>query len=303
MRVSLFLLILAGCGGNVTLPGDTDLDGVDTDSTGDTDLDTDTDVDPGPGPDLMETGPAAAIRDEGSLSVGACTLSYTRFRPDAAEGAALVVLAHGFARDQARMHGWATHWASWGLEVVTPDLCNLGLFNTDHPANGRQMAALARQLADGRPVILAGQSAGALAATLAAAEVEGAGLLALDPVDSDEIGERAAPDITGPVGALFGEPSQCNSEGNGERMLVAADDRRWWRIEDADHCDFENPTNRGCEILCRSGEADREAIREALLGMTTGFLRWHGGIDERGEAWWTPRDPYFDRYADQLQVP
>ena len=252
----------------------------------------------------MAPGPEPAISDEGSLNVGdGCTLEYTRYRPDGESGEALVILTHGFARGPGRMQGWASHWASWGAEVVTPQMCFLRFVNTDHEANGRHLVQLADQLADGRPVIFAGHSAGGLAATLAAAEVEGSALLALDPVDSDQLGETAAEDLTGPVAALFAEPSDCNADSNGESMLAAVGDKRWWRIRDADHCDFESPTNRGCTFLCRDGEADRQAIQRAILGLTTGYIHWQGGLDERGEAWWTQGDPYFEQYAELLRIP
>jgi pimeloyl-ACP methyl ester carboxylesterase len=201
------------------------------------------------------------------------------------------------------MAGWASHWATWGVEVVTPQMCALRPFNTDHPANGRHLAALIKNLRGTKKVLLAGHSSGALAATLAAAQEPVDGILGLDPVDAEGIGEDAADRLAIPVGALFGEPSQCNAEGNGESMFAPIQDRAWWRVVTADHCSFESPTDRFCTGFCRRGERDDAEIERTVLAMSTAWVLWRGGLDVRGSEWWTPGEERFNEIQSQLEVP
>jgi len=275
------LALLLACGPTVD-----DGTGI-SDATDGTDATDDSD-DPGPPPDLSVAGPATVTTDTGSTPVrDDCTLAWTRYAPDDERARVLVVLAHGFARSQEQMAGWAEHQASWGVEVVTPDLCYAGPFSVDHPANGRAVADLARELADDRPVIVAGHSAGGLAAWLAAADLgsEAAGVLLLDPVDNGELGTDARAGVTAPSAALFAEPGSCNAQGNGVAMV--AEDTRSLRVDGADHCDFEAPTDGICTALCGASSDGDEGIRTTLLALTTAFAHWHGGVDPRAEGWWT----------------
>lgn len=280
MRLATIWLAVVGCGGSVTIG--------ESDPTDDTETTDETDVEPDPPANYEESGESTANTDAGSSNVGdRCTLEWTRYRPDGEPGEVLVILVHGFARDQSKMAGWATHLASWGAEVVTPDMCFLGAFNTDHEANGRHVAKLAFELADGRPVILAGHSAGGLAATLGAAETDAAGVLLLDPVDNDDLGLNAIGKVSATVGGLYGESNACNGNNNGIAMAVKAPDDRLFRVETADHCHFESPTDRACTGFCRRGQADDDAIDATIAGMAASFVMWKGGLDDDGETWWT----------------
>ena len=271
-----------------------------TDSTDDTD-------DPGPAPDLTARGDARSVLDTGSSAVrDGCTLRWSRYSPDGQPGEVLVVLAHGFGRSQAQMAGWAEHLASWGAEVVTPDLCFAGPFNSDHPANGRSLADLATELADDRPVILAGHSAGGLAAWLAASELGGAvdGVLLLDPVDNQGVGSAAGGDVAAPTGGLLAEPSSCNADNNGVAMVADAADVQLFQLKGTDHCHFEDPTDGVCTALCRRGStAEPEPARQTVLALTAGFVRWRGGLDERGQAYWTAGSDAQDGLPLSLVVP
>lgn len=288
MRPFALLLALAAC--SPVIDEDTDTDGI---------VDTDTDDAPVDAPDYTAPGPTSALTDTGSFAAGGgCTLEYTRYRPDGEQSDVLVLLVHGFARSQSQMAGWASHWASWGAEVVTPNMCALRPFNTDHPANGRHLAALAEQLADGRTVILAGHSAGALAAVLAAEDVQPAALLALDPVDADGLGAAAAAGITAPIAGLFGVPMDCNADRNGVAMLSPAPDATLYQIFDAGHCDFESPTDRICTSLCRAPEADRDAIERAVRALTASFIAWRGGLQPEAAQYWTPGERAHDDLSD-----
>ncbi|MFK7929962.1 MAG: alpha/beta hydrolase [Myxococcota bacterium] len=258
-----------------------------TDSTDMTDVTDDTDVQPEPSV-FTESGDASASTDTGSLAIdGRCTLNWTRYRPDGEPGEVLVILVHGFSRSQAQMAGWATHMATWGAEVVTPDMCFLRAFSTDHPANGAHVAALAEEMSDGRPVVLAGYSAGGLAAVLGASQTDNVGVLLLDPVDNNDLGANAMGSIPSPVGGLFADASRCNADSNGIAMAGLASDSRLWRLDGANHCHFESPTDRVCQTLCGQVEAGDAPMTETIQGLAAAFVSWRGGLDASGEEWWT----------------
>lgn len=293
MRVlSLALVLLAGCGPRI-------------EEETDSDPETDTEPEPEPviAPDYTAAGSATSSTDTGAFAAGdGCTLEYTRYRPNGERGEVLVLLVHGFARSQAQMAGWAAHWSSWGAEVVTPQMCRLGFGNTDHPANGRHLAALANQLADGRPVILAGYSAGGLAAVLGASTAQPVAVLGLDPVDADGLGAAAAPSLGVPVAGLFGEPSRCNAENNGVAMMKAAPGAKAIGVTAADHCSFESPTDRICTTICRGGGTrDDAAIERAIRALSTSWIAWHGGLLPEAEQWWTPGDPKYDGLGETIE--
>ena len=91
------------------------------------------------------------------------------------------------------------------------------------------------------------------------------------------------------------DPSRCNADGNGTGMVPSGG--LSFGIEGANHCSFEDPTDGVCTTLCGGQTDNPDGIRTTLLGMTAGFVQWHGGIDERGEAWWTPGSDKFEDCA------
>jgi hypothetical protein len=68
--------------------------------------------------------------------------------------AAMVILTHGWMRNNDQMVGWARHLASWGFEVVAPNLCHATVFDTDHEANARDLTALVQDRLQADPVVL-----------------------------------------------------------------------------------------------------------------------------------------------------
>lgn len=237
----------------------------------------------------------------GSASTGdGCTMNYTLFEPAGEDAEVLVVLAHGFSRAQAQMHGWGEHLASWGVAVATPQMCFSGPTNTNHPANGRTLANLARQLADGRAVIVAGYSAGGLAAILAASEGDVAGVFGLDPVDNSDQGRDAAAAITAPSAALLADPGSCNASGNGQAMFAPITERAVYRLAGTTHCDYENPTNFLCTLACSGTASNADEVNEAVSALFTAFALRYGAGDEAAAAWWTPGEAAFDSIASLL---
>ncbi len=236
-----------------------------------------------PGPETVSTTTTAVVVDSD------CTMDLTLVAPATARGP-LVVLGHGFLRAPANVLGWAEHWASWGLTVAVPALCHASAFDTDHAANGEELALLAGMVQPG-PVLYAGHSAGGLAAALATLEDSDAvGMVGLDPVDALNLGTGALPAATVPMLGLVGEPSLCNASANGEALIEAAPDGVALRITEADHCDFESPTDVLCQVACpgtNTAFSDAE-IASAVRGLSTAALLDMGGLITDGADWLDP---------------
>ncbi len=248
-----------------------------------------------PVPDFRAAGGVGVTRSSGSLSLsGGCTLSYTRFAPDAAGARGVrVVLTHGFLRSGANMEGWGEHLASWGFDAVVPTTCRL----SDHAANGADVVSLHAALGGG-PVIYAGQSAGGLASLYAALGDSGSiGLIGLDAVDGffgDGAGVAAGLGV--PAFGLVGEPGSCNSNNNYLPVYAAAPDATALRLDEADHCDFEASTDFGCTVLCDYPNTtyDDATISSAVTGLMTAAAVALTGDAAAEAAWWAPGGSYYD---------
>jgi pimeloyl-ACP methyl ester carboxylesterase len=226
-------------------------------------------------------------------------MGYTITAPDDVADAPTVILAHGFQGNRASMADWAAHYASWGLVVVTPDLCHATIIDPDHAQNGVDLVALADHLELAAP-IYAGYSAGGLSAVLAAAQDPDAlALVGLDMVDSGGLGADVAASIAIPAHDVTAEPAMCNSTANGVPVFGAIPDGATLRIVEADHCDFQSPPDAFCG-LCSApnpGFTD-EQIAASIRGLTTAALLWRSGLDESGAQWWTPGAPWFDMLVE-----
>jgi hypothetical protein len=241
--------------------------------------------------DFAALGPHAVTIEEGSVLIAGCgtsgAMAYTLYLPAGEPNAPLVALGHGFNRARQNMADMATHMASYGVRVVTPDFCHLSLADTDHLQNGIDQVALAGALAQGAPVIHAGHSAGGLAAILATAQDSAAvALLALDAVDNDGLALAAAPTIGVPAFGLEGEPSSCNSQNNGGASLAKLVPGGSAALAvGATHCDFEGPTGILCTGLC--GGAGQGGQSSLIRSLATAFVAWQAGTDSTGVDWVT----------------
>lgn len=242
--------------------------------------------------DYSEVGPhVVSVRTEDFET--SCRTQVSIYVPEARDPAALVVLAHGFARSKEQMAGWATHIASWGLPVVTPDLC--GLLSVDHEQNAIDLVAVASAFAEGGAVLYAGHSAGGLAALLAVADDPAAvGVLGLDLTDAEDLGLSAAPTVPVPVGHLYGEPELCNAFGSGVVAVDAAPQTQSLHLLGADHCDFENPSDALCDIACANGTVGTDVVTDLVAGLGTAWLVGLSGDAPEALAWWTPGDPHLE---------
>lgn len=250
-----------------------------------------------PARDYSLPGPYSVARVEGATDTS-CDMEWTAFAPEGVEPTALVILSHGWARSRSQTAGWGAHFASWGLAVVTPDLCHASLLDVDHEQNAADLLVLATE-AEGLPVLYAGHSAGGLASLLAAAQDPAAlGVLGLDLVDSDDLGLDAAPKVLIPVAGLIGEAGPCNAENNADPAFRAAPGADTLRVLGAGHCDFESPTDWGCETFCDGGAAPDSVVGPAITGLSTAWLLWRSGAEPAAAEWWTPGESWYDDLSD-----
>jgi predicted dienelactone hydrolase len=180
----------------------------------------------------------------------------------AAEPRGLAVIAHGFTRSRVRHAVLARRLADEGFVVAVPDLPHWAW----HAGNADVIAALVPAVAaarglDALPVVLIGTSAGGLATLLATDRVPRLALwLGLDPVDAFGISESAARRLESPAVVLRAPSGACNVGGSARRIAGWLPNRRAeQRIDDASHCDFEDPTNWRCESVCGPADPARQA--------------------------------------------
>ncbi|WP_200285637.1 alpha/beta hydrolase [Rhabdochromatium marinum] len=184
------------------------------------------------------------------------------FSPDAPP---LIILAHGFLRDQRTMQGLALALAQAGYPVATLNFRHDSLFSGGHVNNSRDMIALARHLGAKR-VIYAGFSAGGLAALLAARnDPQAIGVLTLDLVDSQALGVTAAKGLELPVVALAGAPTNCNANGNANSVYQVLPRLSLTRFPQANHCAFESPSDWLCRTLCAKPEPPAATQTQAAV--------------------------------------
>ena len=189
------------------------------------------------------------------------------------------------------MIDWGGHLGSWGLNALVVDMCNFA----DHEQNGLALAELASNLGIDAPLYM-GFSAGGLASLVAAANSNPLGVLTLDPVDDmNGTGSTLTGQVTAPLLGLIGEPSDCNSQNNSISLLQGTNAAHIFRVTDADHCDFEAPTDDLCEngVLgfgaCgnTSASISDDSIRSTVRTLGTAGLLWLSGIESEGEEYWT----------------
>ncbi len=280
-------------------PGDDDdtTPGDDDDDTADDDAADDDDDTVSPPVDFAATGPYPVTSDGDTLNPsGWCYVPYTVFTPTGAPAAPTVILLHGFSRTPSVMADLASHIASWGLTVATPGLCHSTPLDSDPPQDVAELQDF-KAIIGATDVIWVGHSAGGLRSVLSAqSDPQTVAVLGLDLTDGDDHAIDAAPSLTVPLGGLVGEPGTCNSNGNGADVYAAAPTATAVRVTEADHCDFESPTDWMCTMLCEEANSQFtvDEVRETIRGMATAYLVWQAGLDPRGEDWWTEGGAEYD---------
>ncbi len=232
--------------------------------------------------DYGAAGPAQVTSVPGTLSVSGCELDYVEYLPDGHASGPLVVLGHGFQRRARHVAGLATHVASHGVRVVTPDYCHSTVFDSDPAANGLDAAALAAALAHGEATVHVGHSAGGLAALFAAgADPAAVAVLGLDPVTTtDDAASEALAAQSAELWAVFGEPSSCNADANLLEPLREAG-AMLSALPGANHCDFESPTDGLCTTFC----GEPTGVTPLIAALTTAWAVHHLGSDDAADAW------------------
>ena len=293
-------LLLLGCETNVTpsMEKDTSIETVEhsEEDTGDNTIEQEQES----FTDFSQKGPHwpyGVTKETLSASVTNCSnMEYKVYTPYA-DNPPVVVLGHGFARGSDVMVGWAEHLSSWGVEVLLPTLCHYNVFaGVDHEMNGQNMKELA-SLHGATNVLYAGHSAGGLAAIIAASQDPNAsGVLGLDTTDTqgipgvpDVIGQSYAGNVTCPAFSIVGEASTCNADNNGLDLFSMMDTAQAIKVVDADHCDFESPTDWVCESQCENAQTilTNEEIRPVIVALGTATVMSLTGLSSDGSLVWT----------------
>ena len=192
----------------------------------------------------------------------------------------MAIVAHGWNRSRIRHRDLGRALASAGITAIIPDLPNfLNLWG-----NGDAIVDLAHRLEAGafglEPIergrlVLIGTSAGGLATVLAAADLPGlGGWIGLDPVDRTDTAIAAAGKLTAPAVVFLAPSAPCNLFASGRSIARAVPDlRRMQVFEGASHCDFEDPTNTFCKVVCGSSSREMQArIRGETVSAALEFL-------------------------------
>lgn len=244
------------------------------------------------GPGLLDRGTDRApegdrwiaIERDTIRSQTGCTIEITRFQPRRLRTRVVVILAHGFLRDQRRMAGLARALAYQGIAVATLNLCNGRPWDGRPIRNGLDMIAVARRLG-AVPVVYGGFSAGGLAALVAGRlDRQARGVLTLDLVDSGGIGIGMARALDRPLVGLAGDPAACNARNNGLRVFAAAPKSRLTTMAGASHCDFESPTDWLCESVCAGVDGASPGRRQAIIAAAVAVVSDLIGLPRQGPA-------------------
>ena len=231
-------------------------------------------------------------------------MEYTLYNPINHESEFSVLLVHGFSRDQSVMVGFAEHFASWGLPTITMNLLHSSIMDNDPVLDALDINILADQVGQGLPIVYVGHSSGGMRSVLAASQNSNViGVLGLDLVDALYLGTdnqyyglSVASNMMIPVWGMFGESSACNANSNGVNIFQEVVQGNAVIITEADHCDFELPTNFFCSLLCGQENYifSDDDIEEVVLNLSTSFILDIFNFDETNIELWDPGNNYYD---------
>ncbi len=240
---------------------------------------------------LNMSGSYTGTATSSSISVASCDnpVNFTQVSTSASN-APTVLIAHGFFRSPDNMIEWGNHLATWGVNALVIEMCTL----FDHQTNGMVLSEIPSALGISDYLYL-GFSAGGLASLVAGANSSPLGIVTLDPVEDMNGTGSTIGQINVPVVGVIGEPSDCNSQNNGITLLQSVGASTILRVTDADHCDFEGPTDETCEDglfgigACANTLANisDDSIRGTIRTLGTAGILWLGGLDSSAEDYWT----------------
>ena len=231
-------------------------------------------------------------------------MDYSVYYPVNHESEAVVLLVHGFSRDRGVMAGFAEHFASWGFKTITMDLLHSSIVDNNPILDALDINILADQIGQGLPIVYLGHSSGGMRSVLAASQNSNAiAVLGLDLVDALYPGtdnqyyaQSAVSNMMIPVWGMFGESSACNANSNGVNVFQDAVLGNAVIITEADHCDFELPTNFFCSLLCEQENYifSEDGIERVVLNLSTSFILSIVNFSELNIQLWEPGNNYYD---------
>ena len=255
--------------------------------------------------DYSESGPYEVTSFSNSITVtNGEILDYTIFRPEEIQSSAHVLMVHGFSRNMSVLADLAQHYAGWGITSVTMDLIHSSIFENDPLQDVMDLGVLSAHLSNGDPIIYAGHSSGAMRAIASAVYDSNAiAILGLDLTDGayeqtggDFLALSNVPSLSIPLWGLLAEPSDCNAYGNGLDVYFESNHSNAISITEADHCDFELPTNFLCTLFCQGSNDlfSEEEINNVILNLSTAYLLHHSGIQDDAISMWMPGNDYYE---------
>ena len=237
-------------------------------------------------------------------TVDSSQMNYSVYYPVNHESEVVVLLVHGFSRDRGVMAGFAEHFASWGIKTITMDLLHSSLMDNNPILDALDINILADQIGQGLPIVYVGHSSGGMRSVLAASQNSNAiAVLGLDLVDALYPGMvnqyyalSAVSNMMIPVWGMFGESSACNANSNGVNVFQDAVQGNAVIITEADHCDFELPTNFFCSLLCEQENYifSEDDIDGVVLNLSTSFILSIVNSSELNIQLWEPGNNYYD---------
>ena len=256
------------------------------------------------------SGPYEVVKsiDNFTLTSGQ-TIECTFYTPAEINHIIQVTLVHATSRNMDSYDELAEHYASWGFGVITMNLPHSSIFDNDPLQDAIYLREVSDNFSDGRAIIYVGHSSGAMRAIVAATEDTNAiAILGLDLTDGayedsggELLGLMHANMLSIPIWGMLGEPGICNAYGNGLNVYLEAENGNAISISEADHCDFEFPTNFVCTLLCQEeNEMYAESgIKSIILNLSTSFLLYHNDNMTDLNLFWTPGNYYYDDLIDQ----
>jgi len=231
-------------------------------------------------------------------------MDYSIYSPVNHESEVVVLLVHGFSRDQSVMAGFAEHFASWGIKTITMNLLHSSIVDNDPILDALDINILADQIGQGVPIVYVGHSSGGMRSVLAASQNSNAiAVLGLDLVDALYPGTdnqyyalSLVSNMMIPIWGMFGESSTCNANINGLNVFQDAVQGNAVIVTEADHCDFELPTNFLCSFLCGQENYifSDDDIEEVILNLSTSFILDIVNFSELNIQLWEPGNNYYD---------
>ena len=212
--------------------------------------------------------PKHVVRQTQTVSLTGKTVAVDFYLPEQAEGAPVVIVAHGFSRSRRYMAGWGGLLAEHGFIAAVLDQPSF----TGKVRNARAIAELLGAIHSGSVKLpakpgprsaLVGFSMGGFATLVATTRTHVDAWVGLDPVDFAGRCVGIAQELKIPAAILRAEPAAWNRDGNARGILSALRSPHFaLKVLDATHCDVEWPSDLAGQIACGRTAARRHTVFE-----------------------------------------